>query len=876
MNKLILILFSIVAFLHIVSAQDIPVLQWEKTYGSNSGDQAKSVYQTSTGEIIVAGYVSSSGGDVTGYQGGGSDFWVIKLDSIGDLIWQYSLGGTASDKAEGIIQLANGDLIIAGVSFSNNGNVTGNHGIGDIWVIRLDINGNLIWQKTLGGSSTDGATCLAETSTGNIIVAGHSGSDDGDVSFNNGGDDVWVVEIDDSGNLIWENSYGGSGSEYAESIAILQDGSIVIAGWTESSNGDVSDVQGLFDYWLLKISSTGTVLWENTFGGSAMDRAFSVIECSNSGFLIAGYTESDDGDISNSYDGSDSWVIKTDSLGNLDWQKVFGGTFTDQAQSSLELNPNEYQIAGFSSSRDGDVSFVHGNIDVWIFGLDSLGNLLYEKTFGGSTQDLSYEIYLSNDGSIYCAGLTLSSDGDISDILTNNAFWILKYTNVYSKITGSLFTDLNTNLVLDGTDTTMSNIVVENQNTGQLYFSNQGGDYVIPILDTGSTVVDPSSIAYYDPQPPFYSIFFDTIPQVDSLNDFAFQPTGSFNDLEVGILPMTVFRPGFSASYTVHYRNVGTTSQSSEVTFFTDYNLSYDSSSIAPDIINSDSLYWQLPDLNPYQEGEITIFFSVDVNAMLGDSIYSSVRIDPIIGDADASNNWGSWPVVIQGSFDPNDILVDRKMLTPAELIPTPPDLEYIIRFQNTGTDTAFTVRIENSVPQNTDLSTFQFVSSSHNVEINYLQHVDRLEYRFENILLPDSNTNEAASHGYFRYKIKPLSTLMIGDSVLNWAGIYFDYNSPVITNTAVTVIDNTTGVSEGIEGGFYVSPNPTSGLVYIQISEVNSGTLTLTDITGREVIREAFEGTRKTLNLSDHPSGVYILHLETRTKSYSKKIVLE
>lgn len=303
--------------------------------------------------------------------------------------------------------------------------------------------------------------------------------------------------------------------------------------------------------------------------------------------------------------------------------------------------------------------------------------------------------------------------------------------------------------------------------------------------------------------------------------------------------------------------------------------MTYHSASVQPTSINQDTLTWQLPDMAPYETGMIDVFVSVPLSTPLGSTLVCTAFIDPVAGDADLANNSASWDVLAVGSADPNDILVDRAEVQFAELAPVPPYLEYLIRFQNTGTDTAFIVWIENAVPENADLSTFQFVSSSHPVQIDYLHHVDRFKFTYQDILLPDSTTNEAGSHGFIRYKIRPQSSVVVGDSVLNVAGIYFDYNAPVITNTAHTVIDNSVGLSDNTQTVLTLSPNPGNGLFRVEAGTARSGMITVADATGRVLQQVLYNGSR-TLDLTEHVPGMYFVTLSTDNTVVTGKVIIE
>ena len=250
--------------------------------------------------------------------------------------------------------------------------------------------------------------------------------------------------------------------------------------------------------------------------------------------------------------------------------------------------------------------------------------------------------------------------------------------------------------------------------------------------------------------------------------------------------------------------------------------MSFVSASITPTTVTPDSVIFVLGTLTPFQSGQITITVSVDLGLPIGTLVNSGALILPIANDANPGCNSSYWEVLTTGSYDPNDILVNRGFLYDYEM-PSPPDLEYIIRFQNTGNDTAFTVKILNPLDTTRlDLSTLDIVSTSHDADVRFVYHERNLEFVMNNILLPDSNTNEPMSHGFVRYRIKPKTTVAVGDSIQNFAAIYFDFNSPVITNTAVTHIILPTGISPQhlptLRPTIY--PNPANNKITIRLTE--------------------------------------------------------
>ncbi len=234
-----------------------PLIEWQKSLGGTGGDFASSIQQTSDGGYIVAGYSGSNDGDVTGNHGN-TDYWIVKLDNTGAIQWQKSLGGTSNDFASSIQQTSDGGYIVAGYNGSNNGDITGNHGGGtDSWVVKLDSTGTIQWQKSLGGTSLDYASSIQQTNDGGYIIAGESSSDNGDVTVNHGGLDFWVVKLDTVGIIQWQKSLGGTSDDGAYSIQQTSDEGYIVAGYSGSNDGDVTGHHGGsdFDYWVVKLSA---------------------------------------------------------------------------------------------------------------------------------------------------------------------------------------------------------------------------------------------------------------------------------------------------------------------------------------------------------------------------------------------------------------------------------------------------------------------------------------------------------------------------------------------------------------------------------------------------------------------------------------------
>lgn len=405
-----------------------PALTWQKALGGSSNEFAYAITPSEDGGFVVAGFTESSNGDVSGYHGG-NDFWVVKLDNSGKFVWQKTLGGSNSDQAYAVTASGDGGFMVAGYTLSNNGDVSGHHGGHDAWVVKLGSSGNLLWQKTLGGSGDDEAQAIIPSGDGGFVVAGFTDSSNGDVLGTKGGTDFWVVKLDSSGKLLWQNTVGGSGTDVALDIIPSGDGGFVVAGYTDSDDADVlGNHGGYLDAWVVKLDSLGKLDWQKTLGGSGSDRAYAITSGGNGGFVLAGSTDSNDGDVSGNHGRDDYWVVRLDNSGHLIWQRTLGGSDDDIAVDVTPSGDGGFVVAGIAGSFDGDLAINLDGNDFGVVKLDSLGSLVWQKVLGGSGTDGPRAIASSGGGSFVVAGSTNSRDGDVSNNHGRNDYWVVKLT----------------------------------------------------------------------------------------------------------------------------------------------------------------------------------------------------------------------------------------------------------------------------------------------------------------------------------------------------------------------------------------------------------------------------------------------------------------
>ena len=291
-------------------------LTWQKSFGFPGADEGTAIIETSDNDFLISGVldVTSSGGQgnlgrfVTEHAGG--DYWAIKVSSSGDLIWSRFYGGSFTDSPTGIIENNNNEFIFVGGSDSNDVDITNNKGSYDFWVVKSEAGGNMIWEKSFGGSEIDEARGIVSTYDGSHIIVGDTRSNEQDVSLNNGAADLWIIKISDDGDLIWNRSIGGSNFDVSRSINKTSDNGFIIAGSSRSSDGDVARNQGQNDAWIVKIDTNGQLLWETTVGGSNIDFAYDAVQLANGTIIAVGETSSSDGDITENKGFTDLLIIK--------------------------------------------------------------------------------------------------------------------------------------------------------------------------------------------------------------------------------------------------------------------------------------------------------------------------------------------------------------------------------------------------------------------------------------------------------------------------------------------------------------------------------------------------------------------------------------
>jgi hypothetical protein len=406
------------------STKDVINITWQKTLGGSGGDWVYSIQQTTDNGYIFAGCTESNDNDVSGNHGI-KDYWIVKLTTSGDIDWQKTFGGSDWDQANSIQQTTDGGYIIAGEAFSDDGDVPGNQGFSEYWIIKLTTSGDIDWQKTFGGTAWETPYSIQQTTDGGYITAGLTCSYDGDITGQHGPRDYWIVKLTSAGDIDWQKTLGGSQDDWAWSIQQTSDEGYIIAGKSSSNDGDISVNHGEYDYWIVKLTSTGEIDWQKSLGGNCEDVAYFIQQTTDGGYIIAGYSLSNNGNVSGNHGGSDYWIVKLNSTGDINWQKSLGGSSDEWARSVQQTTDGSYIITGYSWSNDGDVSGNHGDVDTWIVKLTPSGEIDWQKSLGGLGGDVSYCIKQTTDGDYIIAGDSWS--GGIVKYGGTDV-WIVKFT----------------------------------------------------------------------------------------------------------------------------------------------------------------------------------------------------------------------------------------------------------------------------------------------------------------------------------------------------------------------------------------------------------------------------------------------------------------
>ena len=396
-----------------------------QTFGGTLNESANAVIATQDGGFAVLGHTQSMNGDITDKTNESFDFWVLKFNSDKTLQWSKTYGGSENDRGHAIVQTQDGGLAVLGFSDSNDQDVSNNNGLKDYWLAKLSANGTLQWQKSFGYAGIDTGYAIITTAdqgfliTGVLDVTASGGEGNSRTNAKHAGGDYWAIKLNASGDKEWSQYYGGFFTDTPYGVIQTEDHGFIMVGSSDSEDVDISNNIGSYDFWVVRTSASGDIVWEKNFGGTEIDEARSITPSNDGNYMIVGDTRSSDVNVSNNYGLADLWLIKITPEGELLWEKSYGGSGFDVGRSIKKTQENHFIIAGSSRSLNGHLTNNYGQNDAWVIKINSQGAIAWQKTIGGSQIDFFYDIAQLNDGSIVAVG---ESNSDDFDVLENKGF----------------------------------------------------------------------------------------------------------------------------------------------------------------------------------------------------------------------------------------------------------------------------------------------------------------------------------------------------------------------------------------------------------------------------------------------------------------------
>lgn len=399
-----------------------PNIVWQRCIGGSQMELFGNIIQVGDGNYVLAGFTRSNDGDVTCLVGN-VDLLVMKLGPDSEILWQrcfdYYSTGTR------LYAATDGGFFLVGATDSSE--CVNPHGNGDAWIAKINTNGETEWQRCFGGTGADYAKAMHQTSDGGFVLLCQTTSNDGDVSGNHGDADAWIIKLEASGEIQWQKCLGGTNSEDVRDISQTPDGGYILALQTNSEDGDVFGLHGEEDYWVVRLDASGEIQWQKCLGGANEDYLQTLLQVADGGFLLSGFTASTDGDVSGNHGSYDFWVVKLEASGEIQWQKCYGGTDAElNNYTTIATADGGFIITGETYSHDGDVSGNQGGYDAWLLKIDANGEIQWQKTMGGSGNDRGEDIEHTADGGFIMAGTTNSNDGDVSGAHGSLDFWVVK------------------------------------------------------------------------------------------------------------------------------------------------------------------------------------------------------------------------------------------------------------------------------------------------------------------------------------------------------------------------------------------------------------------------------------------------------------------
>ena len=391
-----------------------------KLIGGSDEEVGRELIELRQGGFAMIGSTKSKDGDFGERSTDNWDLFLMKLDQQGEVIWTRTYGGSAEDFGFSLLETPTEGFVLMGYSSSQDGDVPPTKGYHDNWIIKVDAAGELLWKKSLGYSGHDHAYNVIATQDGGYFFNGFldvtasngfGNSGKSSQAGRHGVGEFWCHKVDTHGNIQWQRYFGGTNNDKSYDAIETQEGNFLVVGTSESDDLDVKNPKGSYDIWVVMISPTGEMLWENSYGGSLVDEASKVIQDFNGNYRIIGNTHSEDMDVSNPKGMSDAWQITLDPMGKLIESHNYGGSEFDKGTAIAEGTGGSLFITGFSRSLDGDFRENMGENDIFLLYLTADGSEKSTFSWGGEDQDFAYDVLIPNNGGgVFVVGQSFSKN----------------------------------------------------------------------------------------------------------------------------------------------------------------------------------------------------------------------------------------------------------------------------------------------------------------------------------------------------------------------------------------------------------------------------------------------------------------------------------
>lgn len=852
------------------------------------------------GNSIAVGHFSSQLiiGNDTLNSSGSLNVFIAKYDVNGTPIWARKFGGSSTDIVYGMGVDPLGFVYITGGSRSSMtvaGTVFPANQYGDFYLVKYAPNGNLLWAVHGGTPGGESGENIGFDAQGNVYVAGSMGNalTIGTTTLpQEGVASAFVAVFSPQGQVLRAHNHSGPFAyNGARGIAVLANGDHYLVGQYDGSVVFGTDtLQGIDNCWVAKFDAAGNYQWSRDMQGPDYHVWYDVGASANGDvFLVGDFYDTlyFGGNVYPVVGLNDIIIAHYDANGNLLDHRIIATPGNEDGQS-IAVKPNgDYYISGEYSSGasfGGPSMPSFGFFDLFVAKYSANGTYQWAVTGGSSSWDKALDVATDGQGRVYVVGSTTAGMSlfNIAGQIYNQAGgYIFKVLEDANHVSGRVAMDYNHNSIYEASDLPWNGGQVNLTPALQTRITDADGEFDFA-ADTGTYTLNlPTPPSYYNLVPSTHTATFSALASYDTTNYFLLEPIPGITDVRVSLTALNNPGPGRDYWLRMTYQNVGTDTASGTVSLEHPNRFAFVSANPNYSAVSVDTLKWNYSNLLPWETRTILVCMQPDTFYFIGQQVQVMADITPFTSDANQTNNLDTLTDWISTSFDPNDKLVSPAgPFTPLEA-QNSIWLTYTIRFQNTGNDTAYVVRLRDSLQSNLDIASLELLDASHPYTFQMANGI--AHWRFENILLPDSATNPGGSMGFAKYRIKTIAGLTAGSQIDNFADIYFDYNAPVRTPTATVLIQNPVAASDEVQvlPGFTVFPNPNNGQFAFRSDKAIPSIINvkLLDLQGRQLWEKELRGLGANQVVQcptmDLPQGIYLLQLNSAGKNDYLKVVI-